>query len=129
MGVVRKQVYLDFDGVFVRNENPFIGAEIEHAVRVVKRLMDMGHYLILVTMRQDELLDDATRWLNDRGIRMTFINGNPMYETGSRKIYSHLIIDDHCCGIPLVYHPVDKSKKPFIDWPAVEKILENGGYL
>lgn len=127
--IVPKQIYIDFDGVFVRNENPYIGTEVEHAVRVVHRLMDAGHYLILVTMRQDELLDDAIRWLKEKGVVMNFTNCNPMYETGSRKIYSHLIIDDHCCGIPLVKHPIDKSKRPFVDWLKVEKILEEGGYL
>lgn len=130
--IVPKQIYLDFDGVFVRNENPRIGSEVDHAVRVVKRLQDAGHTLILVTMRVDELLAEAKQWLVDRGVKIDYFNMNPMYETGSRKIYAHIIIDDKCCGIPMVYHPRDGNGvyyKPFVDWKAVEKILENQGYL
>jgi hypothetical protein len=124
-----KQVIIDFDGTVVRHEHPMIGTEVPDAVRVLHRLQDAGHILILVTMRQDELLDDAVKWFADRKVRITYINRNEMYETGSRKIYAHMIIDDHCCGIPLVYHPHDANRKPFVDWRAVEKILENGGYL
>lgn len=126
--IVPKQVYIDFDGTCVRHEWPRIGAEVDHAVRVLKRLQE-HHTLILVTMRQDELLNDAKKWFFDRDINITYVNRNGMYETGSRKIYAHMIIDDKCCGIPLVYHPHDASRKPFVDWLAVEKILEEKGYL
>jgi hydroxymethylpyrimidine pyrophosphatase-like HAD family hydrolase len=124
-----KQVIVDFDGTVVRHENPMVGADVPDAVRVLHRLQDAGHILILVTMRVDGLLEDAKKWFVDRKINITYFNRNEMYETGSRKIYSHLIIDDHCCGIPLVLHPNDPARKPFVNWSEVEKILEERGYL
>lgn len=124
-----RQIWIDFDATVVRNENPMIGAEVPDAVRVLHRLQDADHILILVTMRQDELLQDAINWFKNRAINITYINRNEMYETGSRKIYAHLIIDDKCCGIPLVYHPHDPGRKPFVDWKKVEEILEERGYL
>ncbi len=124
-----RQIWIDFDATCVRNENPMIGAEVPHAVYVLRRLQDAEHILILVTMRTDELLADAVKWFKDREINITYINRNEMYETGSRKIYAHMIIDDKCCGIPLVYHPHDAARKPFVDWQKVEEILEERGYL
>lgn len=128
MGIVPKQIWVDFDGTVVRHEWPRIGAEVDHAVRVLKRLQEY-HVLILVTMRQDELLEAAKQWFIDRGVNITYVNRNEMYETGSRKIYAHMIIDDKCCGIPLIHHPYDATRKPFVNWLAVETILENSGYL
>ena len=127
--IVPKQVGIDFDSTLVYNNSPYIGGEIPEAVRVVKRLQDAGHVLILYTMRVDELLDAAKKWCSDRGLEFTYINRNEMYETGSRKVYFHCLIDDKCCGIPLIHHPHDASRKPFVDWLAVEKILEEKGYL
>ena len=124
-----KQIYLDFDGTVVRHEYPMVGAEVPDAVRVIRRLQQAGHIFILVTMRVDELLEDAKRWFIDRGITITYYNRNEMYETGSRKIYAHLIIDDKCCGIPLAHHPYKEHGKPFVDWRKVEKILEEKGFL
>lgn len=126
--IVPKQIWVDFDGTCVRHEWPMIGAEVDNAVRVLKRLQK-HHTLILVTMRQDELLQAAIDWFYHREIRIDYINRNGMYETGSRKIYAHMIIDDKCCGIPLVRHPHDPSRKPFVDWQKVEKLLEEAWYL
>jgi hypothetical protein len=127
--ITPKQLWIDFDGTVVRHEWPMVGSDVPDAVRVLKRLQEAGHILILVTMRVDNLLEDAVQWFKARDITITYVNRNEMFETGSRKIYSHLIIDDHCLGIPLVHHPYKKSGKPFVDWKAVEHILENGGYL
>jgi hypothetical protein len=127
MPITPKQIIVDFDGTVVRHEWPRVGAEVDHAVHVLKRLQQ-HHTLILVTMRQDELLENAMLWFSARDIKITYVNRNEMYETGSRKIYAHMIIDDKCCGIPMVYHPYNEGK-PFVDWKAVEKILEEKGYL
>ncbi len=116
------------DSTLCYNCSPFIGGEVPDAIRVVKRLQDAGHILILYTMRVDELLTDAVKWCSDRGINFKYVNRNEMYETGSRKVYFHLLIDDKALGIPLIYHP-HKSEKRIVDWVEVEKILEKLGYL
>lgn len=127
--MIPRQIWIDFDGTVVRHENPMVGAEVPHAVRVLHLLQAAGHILILVTMRTDDLLDDAVKWFKDRKINITYVNRNEMYETGSRKIYAHLIIDDKCCGIPLIYHPNDHGRKPFVDWLKIEQILEEKGLI
>jgi hypothetical protein len=125
---MQRQVILDFDATCVYNDNPYIGEEVPDASRVIKRIQKAGHILILCTMRTDNLLDDALAWFKCRGIRIDYVNMNPMYETGSRKIYGHIVLDDKCCGIPLICDSTI-HRKPFVDWVKTEKILEEKGLL
>lgn len=120
-----RQIGIDMDSTLCYNCSPYIGGEVPHAIRVVKRLQDAGHILILYTMRVDELLTDAIKWCEDRGIKFQYINRNEMYETGSRKVYFHLLIDDKTL-MPLIHF---HDKKPIVDWLKTEKILEERGYL
>lgn len=120
-----RQIILDFDATCVLHDNPFIGEEIDGCVKVLKRLVINGHSLILSTMRVDNLLDDAISWFKVRDIPVRL---NPDYETGSRKTYGHIILDDKCCGIPLI-HDTTIHPKPFVNWAEVEKILEQRGFL
>jgi hypothetical protein len=129
MSITPKQIGIDFDSTLVYNCSPYIGGEVPGAVRVLKRLQKAGHILILYTMRVDELLNAALKWAKDRDLEFTYINRNEMYETGSRKVYFHCLIDDKACGIPLVRHPHDENRKPFVDWLQVETWLEENGYL
>jgi hypothetical protein len=122
------QILIDFDATVVSNDYPFMGDEIPGAVRILKRLRQEGHDLILFTMRADNLLDDALEWFKNRDIELFAVNSNPMFETGSRKIYGHVVIDDHNLGIPLT-HDLDFHKKPFVDWESVEDMLIAKGVL
>lgn len=126
--IIPKTIAIDFDGCLVLHQWPAIGEAVEHAVEVVNRLKKAGHTLILYTMRHDHLLDDAEEWLLNNGIDMKYSNCNPEYETGSRKLYFHASIDDHNLGTPLIHDP-EIHPKPFVDWMAVEKLLEEKGYL
>lgn len=121
-----KTVLLDFDATCVMNESPFVGPEVPNCAKVLKRLLRAGHQIILVTMREGHLLDDALEWFANREIKIKYVNSNPEYETGSRKIYGHLIIDDKACGIPL---NDQEHKKPFVDWDRVEEILIQKGLI
>lgn len=123
-----RTILLDFDSTVVYNRSPFIGEEIEHCVTVLKRLLSAGHQFVLYTMRADNLEDDAMEWFRNRRIEIKYVNCNPEYETGARKIYGHLTICDHCLGIPLkVDHEI--SPKPFVDWYKVEELLIEKGYI
>ncbi|HTJ52600.1 MAG TPA: hypothetical protein VL443_24260 [Cyclobacteriaceae bacterium] len=126
--IIPRTISIDFDSTCVLNEWPQVGESIEHCVDVLKRLNKAGHTLILVTMRANNLLDDAEEWFRNNDIEIKYSNCNPEYETGSRKIYSHLILDDKSIGVPLINNP-EIHKKPFVDWVKVEKILEEKGYL
>lgn len=126
--VIPRTISVDFDSTCVLNNYPFMGEPIDHCAHVLRRLQRCGHTLILQTMRADNLLDDAQEWFRNHNIEIKYSNCNPEFETGSRKIYSHLSIDDHNLGIPLI-HDTEIHSKPFVDWKAVEKLLEEKGYL
>lgn len=139
-------IAVDFDGTAVSHEFPAVGKDIG-SVRVLKRLVEAGHKLILWTMRgnptdntgsSDEVpvilngnhLDDAVNWFKENGIELYGIQRNPTQDawTKSPKCYAQLYIDDAALGAPLK-RDTEISERAFIDWFAVEKILEMDGIL
>lgn len=122
-------IAIDFDGTLCLHEYPFLGDPVPHALDVVKKLLrNKDHVLILLTMREGIQLDDATSWLHAHGIDFHFVNCNPTFETGSRKVYANIYVDDHNIGVPLV-HDIEVHRKPFVDWKAVEVMLKKQGAL
>lgn len=138
-------ICVDFDGTCVTHEFPKIGKDIG-AVPVLKRLIAAGHKIILWTMRgnptdnkgfSEEVpvilngphLDEAVAWFKDNGIELYGINHNPTQDawTKSPKAYAQLYIDDAALGAPLKRSEL--SDRPYIDWEAVETILEMDGVL
>jgi hypothetical protein len=123
-----KTFLCDFDGTLQLHSWPYLDKPVPHAIRVIKRLMEAEHCLILYTMRNDDDLEDAKNWLKEHDLHFDHFNCNPNFETGSRKIYAHYIIDDHDLCCPLIYNP-EIHQKPFVDWLAIEKILEEKGLI
>jgi hypothetical protein len=136
-------INIDFDGTCVTHSFPLIGEEIG-AAKVLKRLTNHGHKLILFTMRSDSIqsktvngsntpfkdnyLTEAVKWFDNHSIPLYGIQSNPTqhYWTNSPKSYAELMIDDSALGCPLK-NDRKLSKKPFVDWEKVEKHLENMG--
>ena len=52
-------IAVDFDGTIVEHKYPSIGKEIPFATATLKMLQRDGHRLILWTVREGELLDEA----------------------------------------------------------------------
>lgn len=52
-------IAVDFDGTIVEHKYPAIGKEIPLATVTLRQLIKDGHKLILWTVRENELLDDA----------------------------------------------------------------------
>lgn len=123
------EIAVDFDGTCVTHEYPAVGKDIG-AARVLKRLVDNGHELILFTMRSGAGVDDAVQWFKDNDIPLFGIQKNPEQHlwTSSPKAYAQLYIDDAALGCPLVMD-LEFSEKPFVDWARVEFILEETGFL
>lgn len=117
-------IAVDFDGTCVSHEYPYVGHNIG-AIRVLKRIMDSGHEIILNTMRSGNELDEAVQWFTDNNIALFGINENPTQKswTKSPKVYAHLYIDDAALGCPLKMDP-NVSGRPFVDWQQVEKYME-----
>jgi hypothetical protein len=122
---------VDFDGTCVMHEYPKIGAEIPNAVSVLKRLNENEVKLILWTIRSGEYLDEAVAWFAERGIEIWSVNKNPhqRFWSKSPKAYAQLYIDDAALGCPLKYAADGDEARPCADWTAIEKLLEELGYL
>lgn len=122
-------IAIDFDGTCVTHEYPDTGKDIG-AVPVLKRLIEEDHNLILFTMRSGQGLEEAIKWFAVKGLRLYGVQYNPTQAkwTASNKCYAHLYIDDAALGCPIRVEG-KISKRPFVDWPEVERILERAGLL
>jgi hypothetical protein len=125
-------ICIDFDGTCVTHEFPEIGEDIG-AEPVLKKLVENGHKLVLFTMRSDgqdkgDVLSDAIRWFDERGIPLYGIQTNPDQRswTTSPKAYGHIYIDDAALGVPLVRH---EDGRPYVNWKKVERLLELRGLI
>lgn len=115
------KIAIDFDGSCVTHEFPKVGVDIG-AQKVLKKLNENGHQLILFTMRSGKELNDAIDWFNKNNIVLYGIQADPEQHewTSSPKCYAELYIDDAALGCPLIK---ESGKRAYIDWIEVEKIL------
>lgn len=61
-------IAVDFDGTIVEHRYPKIGEEIPFATETLKILAQERHKLILWTVREGELLEEAIEWCRQRGV-------------------------------------------------------------
>jgi hypothetical protein len=122
-------INIDADGTCFTHEYPRIGQDIG-AQKVLKKLTDNGHELILFTMRSGKELTDVINWFKQNNIPLYGIQTNPTQAawTSSPKSLADLMIDDSALGCPLKYDPTISSRL-FVDWNIVEKMLVQIGYL
>lgn len=113
-------IAVDFDGTIVKHRYPEIGEEIPFATQTLKMLIAERHRLILWSVREGELLEDAVRWCRERGVEFYAVNKdfpeenvgkNPNY---SRKLKADLFIDDrNLGGLPdwgVIYRMIHEHK-------------------
>ena len=95
-------IAVDFDGTIVEHRYPAIGRELPFATDTLRRLTADGHRLILWTVREGQLLDEALEWCKERGVTFYAINRDyPEQEFGegvARKIKVDVVIDDRNLG-------------------------------
>ena len=97
-------IAVDFDGTIVKHKYPAIGAEIPFAFETLKKLAAEQHKLILWSVREGKLLDEAVEFCRQRGLEFYAINRDyPEEEKGqnnhySRKLKVDLFIDDRNLG-------------------------------
>ena len=58
------KIAVDFDGTIVEHRYPQIGKEIPFAIDTLKMLQQEGHWLILWSVREGKLLEDAVECVN-----------------------------------------------------------------
>lgn len=126
-------IAVDFDGTIVKHKYPAIGEEIPFAVETLKMLQEERHRLILWTVREGELLDEAVEWCRERGLEFYAVNRDFPEEdsTGagfSRKLKADLFIDDRSFGgLPdwgVIYHRIRAGKAHDAEW---DKLAIFGG--
>ena len=97
-------IAVDFDGTIVEHEYPKIGKEIPFATATLRQLIADQHRLILWTVREGALLDEAVEWCRERGVEFYAINRDyPEEEKSknnhfSRKLKVEMWIDDRNIG-------------------------------
>ena len=114
----------DFDGTIVTHEYPKIGKPIPFAIQTLKKLQEEDHHqIILWTVREGELLQEALDYCKSKGLEFYAVNSNypeeePEHGT-ARKLVADLWIDDrNLGGLPdwgSIYQMVTHRQ----DWHAV----------
>ena len=67
-------IAVDFDGTIVAHKYPEIGQEVPFAIDTLKMLIKDQHRLILWSVREGALLDEAVEWCRARGVEFYAVN-------------------------------------------------------
>lgn len=97
------KIAVDFDGTIVEDRYPKIGPEVMFATDTLRMLIEAHHQLILWTVREGELLQEAVDWCHERGVDFWAVNNDYPEEKPSdrhftRKIKADYFIDDRNIG-------------------------------
>lgn len=112
-------IAVDFDGTIVKHRYPRIGEEIPFAIETLKLLQQEQHRLILWSVREGKLLDEAVEWCKNRGLEFYAVNKDypeeqKDHQNFSRKLKADLFIDDrNLGGLPdwgLIYEMIKENK-------------------
>ena len=113
-------IAVDFDGTIVKHKYPEIGEEIPFAVETLKELQKEQHRIILWSVREGALLDEAVQWCHERGLDFYAVNRDYPEETTennphfSRKLKVDIFIDDrNLGGLPdwgTIYRMISEKK-------------------
>ncbi len=97
-------IAVDFDGTIVEHRYPHIGEERPFATDTLRMLINDHHRLILWTVREGHLLQEAIDWCHERGVDFWAVNRDyPEEEVEknnhfSRKLKVDYFIDDRGIG-------------------------------
>ena len=97
-------IAVDFDGTIVEHAYPKIGKEMPFATETLRQLIQDRHKLVLWTVRENELLQEAIDWCKERGVEFYAINRDYPEEEReknnhfSRKLKVDIWIDDRNIG-------------------------------
>lgn len=97
-------IAVDFDGTIVEHCYPKIGPEIPFATETLRALIADRHKLILWSVREGDLLEEAVEWCRKRGVEFYAVNKDFQEENEeknqsfSRKLKADVWIDDRNVG-------------------------------
>lgn len=111
-------IAVDFDGTIVEHKYPRIGDQIPFAIDTLKKLQREQHKLILWSVREGRLLEEAVEYCRERGLEFYAVNKDYPEETRedkgyTRKLKADIFIDDrNLGGIP--------------DWGMIYRMIHEG---
>ncbi len=123
-------IAVDFDGTIVEHAYPAIGKERPFATETLKMLIKDRHELILWTVREGKLLDEAVDWCKQHGVEFYAINRDYPEEEKeknnkfSRKLKVDLWIDDRNVGGIPDWGTIYRMIKENLTW---EDIIDERG--
>lgn len=97
-------IAVDFDGTIVEHRYPEIGKELPFATQTLRMLIEDRHKLILWSVREGKLLEDAVEWCRQRGVEFYAVNKDfpeedlSKNQSFSRKLKADVWIDDRNIG-------------------------------
>ena len=108
-------IAVDFGGTIVEHRYPEIGPEIPFAIQTLKMLQKEGHRLVLWSVREGKLLEDAVDFCRERGLEFYSVNSNYTeeqtdHQNFSRKLKADVFIDDRNVG-------------GMLDWGSIYRII------
>lgn len=131
-------IYLDFDGTVVEHAYPDIGATNPGSLRVIRKLQDAGHKIILNTYRADladNTLESAMEFLNNPDnellpiLEFTMLKIHPAAWNWEKTLKdSILFIDDISEGTPMIRN-ISLPYGMMVDWTVLEEWFTNEGVI
>ena len=111
-------IAVDFDGTIVEHKYPAIVKPILFAIDVLKKIQEEGHHqLILWTVREGDLLQEAVDYCTKNGLEFYAVNSNypeqALKTEGPRKLLADLFIDDRNVG-------------GMLDWGIIYRMITYG---
>ena len=78
-------IAVDFDGTIVEHRYPEIGKEIPFAIETLKKLAAERHRIVLWSVREGKLLDEAVAFCRERGLEFYAVNRDYPEEEAERN--------------------------------------------
>ncbi|GAB6121592.1 BT0820 family HAD-type phosphatase [Dysgonomonas termitidis] len=124
-------IAVDFDGTIVEHEYPKIGKAIPFAIETLLQLQKEGHILLMWTVRDGDMLQEAVSYCEKKGLKFYAANKNHPDEdvtTSSRKLNADMFIDDrNLGGLPdwgVIYHAIKAMER---GETSFERIMMSSG--
>lgn len=111
-------IAVDFDGTIVEHRYPQIGKEIPFAIATLKKLQSERHLLILWSVREGNLLNEAVEFCRSRGLEFYAVNSNtPTDEMEAPSLLSHKVNADMYID--------DRNIGGLPDWGVIYEMVHN----
>lgn len=113
-------IAVDFDGTIVEHKYPKIGDEIPFATDTLKMLIADRHKLILWTVREGKLLEEAVEWCRKRGVEFYAVNREYPEETRKNNQYFSRKLSEVDVWID------DRNIGGLPDWGEIYQMIASG---